>query len=166
MFQPHLADCGYAVIRCPNKGCSEHMERQCMEKHARDDCPKFLTTCPHCKREVMREDVRKHSHSCAKRPMACPNNCGQSDLAAEKVRPRSETSPTSLPLCSPFCLTSFRHHSCLCRSRSLYTSVCVSAVCCLLSAVCCLLSAVCCLLSAVCCLLSAVYCLLSDISAV
>ncbi|KAI0213502.1 hypothetical protein LSAT2_001469 [Lamellibrachia satsuma] len=81
----HLTECDYAIVSCPNKGCSEIMERKCVENHARDDCPKYIVSCPHCQRHVRREEERKHMHSCHKRPVSCPNTCGQPDMLAAQL---------------------------------------------------------------------------------
>ena len=115
-LQSHLTECDYAIVSCPNKGCSEIMERKSVENHARDDCPKYILSCPHCQRHVRREEERKHMHSCHKRPVSCPNKCGQPDMSAAQVRSRSHhPSLSSLPVSACLCL-SLPVSACLCLS--------------------------------------------------
>ena len=49
--QNHLITCEFVDVLC-TKGCGQTVERRALDNHVKKECPKRMSTCPHCKTDV------------------------------------------------------------------------------------------------------------------
>ena len=68
--------CSYLVIQCVH--CGELTQRQRIEAHLTEHCPKRPFSCEHCKAYESTYDNVVHNHwpVCGSFPVQCPNDCG------------------------------------------------------------------------------------------
>ena len=70
-------DCLHIDIDCHL--CREKVQKNCVETHLKDRCPKREYFCPHCSKMSTFEDiVEVHQPQCAYSAQVCPNLCGVS----------------------------------------------------------------------------------------
>ncbi|XP_029188154.1 TNF receptor-associated factor 4-like isoform X1 [Acropora muricata] len=79
----HESGCSYAEVSCP-KRCGASLERRQVTDHSLE-CVNRLTTCSHCGKKVVLNQLSLHLQNCASFPVSCPANCGETGLTKEKL---------------------------------------------------------------------------------
>jgi len=73
-LQNHLKRCEIKPIMCPH-GCGTKLEKKSMIIHTGCLCTLRMVCCFYCCKKVTSKNLEKHTSSCPKVPMPCPNKC-------------------------------------------------------------------------------------------
>ncbi|XP_062520827.1 TNF receptor-associated factor 5-like [Corticium candelabrum] len=77
VVRKHARECGFVVQQCP-RNCGQHLTRDQMASHLRNDCVHRLVRCEHCKEVVKFFQIESHNSVCLRYPVRCAFECGQS----------------------------------------------------------------------------------------
>ena len=82
----HCTRCPFEVIHCPNspEGCTVKLQRIKMQNHAARECKKRKHHCQFCNKVGVYSLITgEHLQMCHRYPIACPNDCGQTEIPRE-----------------------------------------------------------------------------------
>lgn len=82
--QPHLAECVYIIVKCP-QGCDVEFEKRFTEKHVAEDCNNRPIECEFCHDKLPYIQEIEHLNQCAMFPLPCPNGCKKKDILRKDV---------------------------------------------------------------------------------
>ena len=90
-FEPnHRGEtCGFEVVSCA-KGCEATLQRQLLETHILEECPRREVKCEFCNTSVTAAELESHQESCPDHPVLCPHGCGMT-LPRKEVEEHSPT---------------------------------------------------------------------------
>jgi len=98
----HLKVCEIKPMKCPH-GCGKQLEKNNMRLHAEYDCILRYVACIHCWRKIKNKDMAKHTDSCPKVPLPCPNECLPTKvITREKMKQHLEVCPDQVVTCKYF----------------------------------------------------------------
>ena len=72
-IEDHLKVCPYQLVDCTNK-CGELLQRQNLQHHLDNECPKRQVSCQYCQTVATYEDIHgDHIEECPDYPITCDN---------------------------------------------------------------------------------------------
>ena len=78
-------ECQYMTVACP-LSCGDHIQRGRLEEH-KSVCPQQQFMCYYCDYEGTYKNVMEdHWFECEKRPIQCPNKCGENTLVPRHLQ--------------------------------------------------------------------------------
>ena len=97
----HLVnDCPLVLLECTN-ACGVVLQRQELLPHLQHTCPLRLVSCDYCRIEGTHKHISdKHTLTCPKVPLICPNECFTAKLLREEIPQHLSECPLEPMLCS------------------------------------------------------------------
>lgn len=97
--EDHLSSCSFKLVSCTNENCQVTIQRKELEEHATNSCQWRIVVCDHCNESHPKCVIEDHVEKCGKKPVECPNNCGEIIVQAEIVSHTNDNCPLSLVSC-------------------------------------------------------------------
>ena len=97
--EDHLRLCEFEDVQCPG-GCEMLVQRQNVTTHLQNECLHRQVNCEHC--HVTGEYgwiIGQHRDTCAKLPLACPNECGLTDITRSELKQHLRKCPLQKVYC-------------------------------------------------------------------
>lgn len=107
-LRSHLKNCGYVTLSCTKK-CEKKMKRKDLGNHLLTECPFRDYQCEYCGHEDTFQAITtesepggcNHYDICAKYPLECPNNCGETHILRKEMTDHKSACPLE-PVECPF----------------------------------------------------------------
>jgi len=97
--EDHLASCSFKLVSCTNENCQVTIQRKELEEHATNSCLWRIEVCDHCNESHPKCLIQDHVERCEKKPMECPNSCGEIIVQAEIASHTNDHCPLSVVSC-------------------------------------------------------------------
>ncbi|XP_020612184.1 TNF receptor-associated factor 5-like [Orbicella faveolata] len=95
----HLASCSFKIVSCTNEKCQVTIQRKELEEHVTNSCQWRIVVCDHCNKSHPKCVIQDHVEKCEKKPVECPNNCGEIIVQEEIARHTNDSCPLSMVSC-------------------------------------------------------------------
>ena len=94
----HLSKCPYQIIGCSNE-CEAKIQRQELDRHLEEECPRRQFTCPFCKTCGEHRNITgDHIRTCPDYILECPNTgCEERIKRSQMVQHRNECPKEIVP---------------------------------------------------------------------
>jgi len=79
----HLLTCSFKLISCMNANCEVTTTRKDLDEHMNSVCQWRIVSCEHCSEPHPFCQLQDHADNCKKKPVECPNGCGELIVAEE-----------------------------------------------------------------------------------
>lgn len=95
----HLSSCGFEDVQCPG-GCKVLVQRQNLTIHLQNECMRRKASCEHCNATGEYGWITGlHRDACEKLPLACPNECGLTDVIRSELKKHLRKCPLQKVCC-------------------------------------------------------------------
>ena len=95
-----MLSCKFQEVQCSN-GCGMIVPQQKLTHHLENDCTHRKVNCEHCSATGKLEwIVGEHKDQCPKLPIACPNECGLTNIARNELKKHLEECPLRKVRCA------------------------------------------------------------------
>jgi len=95
----HLASCSFKIVSCTNEKCQVTIQRKELEEHVTNSCQWRIVVCYHCNKSHPKCVIQDHVEKCEKKPVECPNNCGEIIVQEEIASHTNDHCPLSMISC-------------------------------------------------------------------
>ena len=90
----HCSYCEFALVVCPNLGCSKMFVKENLEKHMEKECIFKRHRCPYCRKFGSYDEIKaKHPEECPLMKVPCPNGCDDASIIRCNVDAHRSTCP-------------------------------------------------------------------------
>ncbi|XP_028400904.1 TNF receptor-associated factor 4-like isoform X2 [Dendronephthya gigantea] len=82
--------------------CGALMANEEITTHMSEECPKRLTLCQYCNKQVGHSELQEHLRDCPRFPLSCPNSCGVRQIPREEINRHVTTDCSAILEVCPF----------------------------------------------------------------
>ena len=95
----HLPKCPYQIIECSNE-CEAKIQRQELDRHLKDECPRRRFTCPFCKTNGEYKNITgDHITTCPDYILECPNTGCDKRIKRSQIAQHRNACPKEIVSC-------------------------------------------------------------------